>query len=72
MRKLTKLIFVTDRHTYYSDLIGPSLAGVQKVQRKTESVEQEIPSQNDHITAGSVDEMILQQVAAVENDAIQS
>ena len=21
----------TDRHTYYSDLIGPSLAGVQKV-----------------------------------------
>ena len=44
----------------------------QKVQRKTESVEQEIPSLNDHITAGSVDEMISQQVAAVENDAIQS
>ena len=34
MRKLTKMIFVTDIHTYrqtyYSDLIGPSLAGVQK------------------------------------------
>ena len=35
MRKLTKLIFVTDIqiyiHTDMSDLIGPSLMGVQKV-----------------------------------------
>ena len=34
-------------------------------------MEQEKPSQNDHMTAGSVDDMISQQDAAVENNAIQ-
>ena len=31
-----------------------------------------MPSQNDHMTTGSVDDMISQQFAAVENKTIQS